>query len=971
MVKKMSKHKKETVNSKNEEKSCNGKGFSPIENPYFPFELETGKWFFHEDVVADINRIFKDNRNRVITIKGIVGTGKTSTLISLANNRDLIEGDNIIIYLDARNYDNLSIYKLLSEIYNDIARAIKRFGYNLKEPELPRSQDITPAYIKSLIQPFKILQKDGVTLILVLDEFEGLLESDGGRIIEITFDIFQAMLNEYNNFKLILAGDKEIRQLSKIKNASGILEKASHVEIDEELTEEKIIKLITEPENIKTMNIYKEDAIKRIIWLSGKNLYFLQLICFYIINYLNQEKKDVCDLDKLTEAVEMLLNDPTREDLNYAWKYKLTQVDKLIFSALADESVTRKEGQYYYLKRNSMLDDILGDQLHDHINQLTADGKLHRIDERRFSEFPFKIPLFGMWIRKNHPFKKTIRENLKGIAEISLSSLGKIIEKNSDLIAKDDEKNKTLLEFSRQWHLLEENVKKDLVENDLLQEFVQSFARLILGIDANKVKQWKGGYFSINIEDLKIGQFEEAVLFIQRKIDIERTETRHIQNIILSQDKENLKTTFIFLYFHKNANIEELLEKEFLNLIAIHEENLKPILLSPYPATALKEEIIIKQIKPSLLNPYQVEGAVTTTFYGRLDTRRRILSLKNRNFAIVGVRKIGKSSLLMNVIKNLPADTCYIHMDLTNCINYEVFLERLEFEISKEFHQPVNFANSLAKFHRDIKDLVNHFKDECKKLIFIFDEVDSLIHYDKKNAYQLVETFRALSSEGYSRFIIAGFTELFHYKRSIDSPLYNFGDEIKLGPLDDEAALNLITEPMENIGISYHNETDRNLILKYTSQHPSLLQFYCRQLVKRVEKHPKESEKRTIFRKDIEDVFTEEYKHYIIHDIYMFRSKELRPINEFIILLLAENYPEENSFTIDNVLEKLKECDIKMEDSELLSLLQELEIRYILKEPKVGRYEFALSQFPGMLKEIMDINSHKKRLIEEIKRDEY
>jgi Cdc6-like AAA superfamily ATPase len=971
MVKKMSKHSKETMNAKKEEKSCNGKGFTPIENPYFPFELETGKWFFHEDVVAEINRIFKDKQNRVITIKGIVGTGKTSTLISLANNRSLIEGDNIIIYLDARNYDNLPIDKLLLNTYNDIARTIKKFGYNLKEPDFPKSQDITPADIKSLIQPFKILQKDGVTLILVLDEFEGLLESEEGKIIEITFDIFQAMLKEYSYFKLILAGDKEIGQLSKIKNASGILEKASHVKIDGELTEEKIKKLITEPENIKTRNIYKEDAINRIIWLSGKNLYFQQLICFYIVNYLNQEKRDVCDLDVVAKAVEMLLNDPTREDLNYAWKYKLTQIDKLIFSALADEIVTRKEGQYYYLKRNSILDDILGDQLHDHINQLTADGKLHRIDERRFSEFPFKIPLFGMWIRKNHPFKKTIRENLKGIAEISLYSLGKIIERNPGLIERDDEKNKTLLEFSRRWFLLEQKVKRDMVENDLLQDFVQTFARLILGIDANKVKQWKGGYFSINIEDLKIGQFEEAVLFIQKKIDIDRTETRYIQNFILSYDKDNLKTTFIFLYFHRNVNIEELLEKEFLNLIAIYEENLKPILLSPYPSTAFKEDIIIKQIKPSLLNPYQVEGAVTTTFYGRLDTRRRILSLKNRNFSIVGVRKIGKSSLLLNVIKNLPADTCYIHMDLTNCIDYDVFLERLEFEINKEFHQTINLKNNLTKFHRDIKGLVNHFKAEGKKLIFIFDEVDSLIHYDKKHECQLVEIFRSLSNEGYTRFIIAGFTELFHYKRSIDSPLYNFGDEIKLGHLDDEAALNLITEPMENIGISYYNETDRNLILKYTSQHPSLLQFYCRQLVKRVEKHPKESEKRTIFRKDIEDVFTEEYKHYIIHDIYMFRSKELRPINEFIILLLAENYPEENSFSIDNVLEKLRECDIKIEDSDLLSLLQELEIRYILKEPKVGKYEFALPQFPDMLKESMDIDSQKKILSEEIKRDGY
>jgi len=38
---------------------------------------------------------------------------------------------------------------------------------------------------------------------------------------------------------------------------------------------------------------------------------------------------------------------------------------------------------------------------------------------------------------------------------------------------------------------------------------------------------------------------------------------------------------------------------------------------------------------------------------------------------------------------------------------------------------------------------------------------------------------------------------------------------------------------MERIGVHYHNEADRELILGYTANHPNLLQFFCKNLVEK------------------------------------------------------------------------------------------------------------------------------------------
>ena len=227
-----------------------------------------------------------------------------------------------------------------------------------------------------------------------------------------------------------------------------------------------------------------------------------------------------------------------------------------------------------------------------------------------------------------------------------------------------------------------------------------------------------------------------------------------------------------------------------------------------------------------------------------------------------------------------------------------------------------------------------------------------------------MKNFRSRSQNRYCQFIFAGFKELYKTKRHIENPMYNFCEEIILDPLDETASLELITKPMESIGIHYHRIEDRKLILEYTARHPNLMQFFCKKLVEKVEKHTDIKDRRTVYENDIKDLFDNEYQNHIMDEVYMFFS-DLSPINRLIIMVLVETSSKNRLFSIDEVKRFLKDHDIDLSTNEVHEKLSELVVRFILVNDGKN-YRFALDKFPGILKEKID-SDFKNETIKEIK----
>jgi hypothetical protein len=139
--------------------------------------------------------------------------------------------------------------------------------------------------------------------------------------------------------------------------------------------------------------------------------------------------RDANELDDVEQAVRRILNE-NRPEFSHAWKEKLSVEARLITSALADKSITEKTGDYYFFKPNKLLDTIFENHLFDEIKKLQNFGYISKMQQRHFSQCPLKIPLYGKWIRREHPFVKTVIENIDDIAEkTDLAVLAGEIEK--------------------------------------------------------------------------------------------------------------------------------------------------------------------------------------------------------------------------------------------------------------------------------------------------------------------------------------------------------------------------------------------------------------------------------------------------------------------------------------------------------------------------------------------------------------
>ena len=247
-------------------------------------------------------------------------------------------------------------------------------------------------------------------------------------------------------------------------------------------------------------------------------------------------------------------------------------------------------------------------------------------------------------------------------------------------------------------------------------------------------------------------------------------------------------------------------------------------------------DIISLQVPISLLSPYETTSPVTgSRFFGRELEISRILGNTDSDHLVLGIRRIGKTSLLQEIErlflekKNAPH---LIYMDcsvLNSTDDYirEVVrrlepreLPRLEMQKYVFF-----FPNFLERMHLKYK----------AKLVFILDEIDRMI-ISQHGDWELFRMLRASSNSGTCQYIIAGFREALREQYLLDSPMFNSIQPIRLNEFTMQQARDLIFTPMENLRIHFNNKDEVvSRIYNETAGHPNLIQYYCMILLRQLE----------------------------------------------------------------------------------------------------------------------------------------
>jgi GTPase SAR1 family protein len=937
--------------------SC--KNFIPIPNPYNPYDIESGMLFYRKNVIEKIKKLFhSDSTQKLIVIQGYSGSGKTSTLRKMADDPTILGDACIPIYLKPGKNEIANLESFLLFIHRSIKGVLENYGISIEGLNI---SNISLPGLQHVINRIGFKAGDNRVIVLIFDDFEKIPKSlaHNKNLLDI-INLLRYLLTIEQKFRLIIAGAGQLFDWATGTELKSFLN--TDIRIDLESLDEKLFEsLIADP--VKKYVNYTPEAIEEIKSITGMNLYCQQLLCFYIVNFLNEKEKALCTNDEVRQAIINTINDQ-REDFSHFWN-SMSYESKIIAAAFTDENIVKQKGTYYFLEKSIILTNILNKETFKKtLKQLEIDRYINRFEGKRFVGAPYKVPLFGEWVKKHHSFPKTIVDNWKFVIDrVSLGNMGELLNAiPPDLLPMAEHTTQNAIKLAKTWDFLRKSLNKHRIDKNNIEDILNIFCG-ILNFKIKKKPEKNKSFYLLDTCSLNLTGFAEVRAFFFPDEDPDFKEVNDIQEEI--QQHFSQSSFFSFLFCIRNTErINELIRKEYLGIILITEENMKNLALSQRAVQVFKENVIIPQVKPSRISKYQTHGPATITFYGRHDELGKILGAEKKNFAIVGARKIGKTSLLHQVAKKLPADTIPIYMDLENPRkqDYNTFMQSLQHKLADNITVAFDSADALSGLK---KLIIESIRKTGKSIIFLLDEIDILMKFDKKNKFQMIKTFRGLYQEGYCQFILSGFEHLSQAAEDIKSPLYNFCEFIRLGKLKEPDARALISEPMKSIGMAYDNLDDRDFILQYTSCHPNLLQFFCKNLVEQVEQHDDEHSRRTIYKEDILNFYESfDYESYIQYDFYLFSTKNVKPIERLIVLLLLDEYPQKEIFSILDIDKKLRNRGISLETGKLTRLLRSLRLRYILQAVKGRRYRFALPAFPVILKKSGDLESFIRKEIE-------
>ena len=355
---------------------------------------------------------------------------------------------------------------------------------------------------------------------------------------------------------------------------------------------------------------------------------------------------------------------------------------------------------------------------------------------------------------------------------------------------------------------------------------------------------------------------------------------------------------------------------------------LTQLLLSPEPEIVLAE-ILAGQLALTLLSPYQLGGGVNnkSVFFGRQEIIDHILNREPANYLLVGGRQLGKSSLLKALERRFQdqGDVICFYLALAS----EVLIPRLI---------------SLLKLPKesDINALTEYAEKSDKRLVFLIDEADKFIATEREHDYQILNTLRQMSEEGRCFFILAGFWELYqHAVLDYKSPLKNFAETIQIGALEDEACRLLATEPMKTMRLEYANSRLVEGLLENTGGRANLIAIVCHQIIEHLE-----SNQRIINREDVQRAINSEKTLNALRGWgAMTDDQQACRLDRIIVYTTVEL----DRFTLDQLLELLKQHQIKLIMEMIEQSLARLELGFVLGREKKRQYKYQVPLFQEMI----------------------
>jgi hypothetical protein len=380
--------------------------FETILNPYspgMPLRQDSQVFYGREDLFDFIreNAGRGDQRNVLILI-GQRRTGKTSVLLQL--DRHLPE-DKFPIYVDCQS---LGVSPGMPAFFHDlawtIAESLSAKGYELAVPK-PADWQVDPAgkFQREFIRQAHGLLPEETKILLVFDEFEAFENLVRDNILPNTLLTFlRHMMQHSEGLGFIFAGTHRLEEMGS-DYWSVLFNIALYKHIGY-LEEDAAVRLIRDP--VAPHIVYDDLAIDKIMRVTAGHPYFLQLVCYSLVNRANNERKAYVTISDVNAALNGMLR-LGEVHFAYLWQ-RSTFTERALLAAasrrLESDALFQPLDLVHFLSQYGV-----------YLDPAEVTAGLHRLVEREIMSeieaegttyFKLRIGLVGLWVSQNKSMSK-------------------------------------------------------------------------------------------------------------------------------------------------------------------------------------------------------------------------------------------------------------------------------------------------------------------------------------------------------------------------------------------------------------------------------------------------------------------------------------------------------------------------------------------------------------------------------------
>lgn len=379
------------------------------------------------------------------------------------------------------------------------------------------------------------------------------------------------------------------------------------------------------------------------------------------------------------------------------------------------------------------------------------------------------------------------------------------------------------------------------------------------------------------------------------------------------------------------------------------------------PHTVALEMLRQKLTRPQLA-PFETNKPVTgSQFFGRSADIERVLQHPHASYLFVGIRRIGKTSLLKEIQRRLdradppqPEQVRRVYIDCTVISSETELMQTLFFPLQQTGYTVA--SERMRDPDPAQTQLFDHYtKLHGRPITFLLDEFDRVLAHVTDD-WPLLRAMRTAVHEQKIRIIAAGYRRAMQAANDTRSPFYNLLTPVRMGPLDIESVRQLVLNPFSQLNIHVEDEAHfLARIQRETAGLPNYIQYYCRLLLNHLEETG--SDRLTLA--DLDLIHENDAFRTFVLTTFMSNTELVERALVYALVAApsaAERAEGETAvFDVPYLQSLLRARRLVMTHEQVDRACRNLEMAGVLRREKAA-YSFAVPLFQDILRQTRDVN---------------